>query len=139
MNIISFDLETCDSTQCDIPGETCIGGSCMCGGYESCTKHVLDVNNPDQMSQQSKQMSQTQISNDPLYALLAGKVTCDALVGSCICNKNSLCPESQKWCTSEGCKCSKAIYTYTIGDDTSQGTCNLASDVCSKTGNCDGE
>ena len=130
-------LESCNAIQCDIPGETCIGGSCMCGWHESCIKHVIDTsNNPDQTSQQHKQMSTNSFGDKHL----AGKVTCDALVSSCICNGNSLCSESQTWCTSEGCKCSKATDRYMIGDDTSQGSCNLASDVCSsKTGHCDGK
>ena len=101
-----------------MPGETCISGSCMCGRYESCTKHVLDeTNNP----------------------LVAGNVTCDALESTCKCNNDNACSESQVWCTNVGCKCSQNQDTYTIGDDASQGTCTLASDVCTTTGNCDGE
>ena len=77
-----------------------------------------------------------------------GDVWCDATTGSCQCNNTKLdeqttCSEENKFCTKEGCKCSKSQSRYVI-DGKSHGTCRLASDECYNSGpdstrGCDGK
>ena len=126
MECILFSLDPCTDVQCGIPGETCLEGSCKCGKLESCVKYEIDRSNP-------------------FYDYLKGNVSCAASDSSCLCNDIrtemlTVCSKEKKFCTHDGCKCSKTQDTYTGGDNISQGTCMLASDRClSENGNCDGK
>ena len=67
-----------------------------------------------------------------------GHVECDVSESTCRCNNGTKCSEYENWCTNDGCKCSKYTDAYMTGDDAVQGSCFLASDVCTVDGKCDG-
>ena len=104
-------------------------GRCQCGDGIYCSSHVIQSN-----------------GNDWRHYVM-GDVWCDASTSSCQCNNTKLdeqttCSEENKFCTIEGCKCSKSRNEYVI-EGKSHGTCRLASDVCHNSGpdsalSCDG-
>ena len=119
----------CKGVFCDIPGEKCVVGICVCGNGISCSSHSIQSNGSDWRN------------------YVKGDIWCDASTGSCQCNNTKLdqqttCTDENKFCTREGCKCSKSRKVYVI-EGTGSGTCSQESDECHNTGSdadllCDG-
>ena len=128
INIFFICLDSCSAKRCVVPGEKCLEGKCICGGKEACEQYVIT-------------------GSSQFLKYIRGDLTCDpsSKEGFCKCKdlRNSvstICTKEKKFCTMQGCKCSRLLNEYSGGDDISQGTCQLASDKCLNiTGDCDGK
>ena len=112
------DTGTCDGITCEVPGETCKDGACVCGEKDSCMEGFFVALGPD--SKGGKNLK------------------CDPTTETCTCDGAPAGTGGENWCTPGGWKCSKNPNKYEVGDAKNRGSCYLSSDACDATGICDG-
>ena len=108
-------VDPCKGVTCSMPGEQCSDGECKCRENESCAYHEIN-------------------STSGWRHYIRGDAFCDPSDGLCKCKNKKLgtmtiCSEENKFCTVQGCKCSRVIDEYVVEGEL-QGTCKLGSDRC---------